>query len=353
MSGNSFGSLFTVTSFGESHGPAIGGIIEGCPSGFELDINAIQKQLELRKPGQSAFTSQRKESDQIEIFSGIYEGKTTGTPIGFIIKNQDAKKKDYEAIKDAFRPSHADYTYYKKYGHYNPYGGGRASARETAIRVAAGAVAAQYLKAQCNIEIEAYLSQIGTRKLDFSSIEETYNNPFFCANAKQVNAIKQDLLALRKEQDSIGGKVTVMAHHVPAGLGEPVFDKCDAKIAYALMGIGGVKAVEIGDGFEVVAQKGSNHRDHLSKEQGFLSNHSGGMLGGISNGETIIAHASFKPTSSIAQSVNTLDIYGENTTIKVTGRHDPCIAIRGVCVVKAMMALVLMDLYLLQKAKCD
>ncbi|MFZ9034496.1 MAG: chorismate synthase [Francisellaceae bacterium] len=348
MSGNSFGTLFTLTSFGESHGAAIGGIVDGCPAGLKLSEADLQVDLDRRKPGQSKFTTQRKEDDTIRILSGVFEGKTTGAPIGLLIENSDQKSKDYGEIKTSFRPGHADFTYYHKYGIRDYRGGGRSSARETAIRVAAGAIARKLLKQQLGIEITAWLSQLGNIELDFVDESIINKNPFFCADPAKIPELETLIQSIRKQGESIGAKVSVMASGVPVGLGEPVFDRLDAVIAHALMSINAVKAVAIGDGFDVVTQKGSEHRDELTKENGFLSNHAGGILGGISTGQSITAQVAFKPTSSILVPGRSIDIHGENVSVVTKGRHDPCVGIRGVPVVEAMLALVLVDAWLLQ-----
>jgi len=349
MSGNSFGKLFTVTTCGESHGDSLAAIIDGCPANIELCEADIQIELDRRKPGQSKFTTQRKEPDEVKIISGVFEGKTTGTPIGLIIKNQDQKSKDYGDIKDKFRPGHADFTYFKKYGIRDYRGGGRSSARETAMRVAAGAVARKVLL-QSGIEIYAYCSQIGSLKIPFVDKSHINENPFFIANNAAVNDCENLIHTIRKEGDSIGAEVTVVAKGVQAGLGRPVFDRIDATISHALMSINAVKAVSIGDGFDCVAQKGSEHRDEITKADGFLSNHAGGILGGISSGQDITAKLAFKPTSSILKEGKTIDTDGEDTTIITKGRHDPCVGIRGVPIAEAMLALVLVDELLISKA---
>ena len=349
MSGNTFGKLFTVTTCGESHGDSLVAIIDGCPANIELCEADIQIELDRRKPGQSKFTTQRKEPDEVKIISGIFEGKTTGTPIGLIIKNQDQKSKDYGDIKDKFRPGHADFTYFKKYGIRDYRGGGRSSARETAMRVAAGAVAKKVLL-QSGIEIYGYCSQIGSLKIPFVTKEHINQNPFFIADNDAVNDCENLIHTIRKEGDSIGAEVTVVAKGVEAGLGRPVFDRIDATISHALMSINAVKAVSIGDGFDCVAQKGSEHRDEITKADGFLSNHAGGILGGISSGQDITAKLAFKPTSSILKEGKTIDKDGEDTTIITKGRHDPCVGIRGVPIAEAMLALVLVDELLISKA---
>ena len=349
MSGNTFGKIFTVTTCGESHGDSLAAIIDGCPANISLTEEDIQIELNRRKPGQSKYTTQRKEPDEVKIISGVFEGKTTGTPIGLIIKNQDQKSKDYGDIKDKFRPGHADYTYFKKYGIRDYRGGGRSSARETAMRVAAGAIAKKVL-ASYGIDIFGYCSQIGNVKANFENKEFISKNPFFLAEESAVEKCEKLIHKIRKEGDSIGAEVTVVANGIPVGLGRPIFDRLDAMIAYAMMSINAVKAVSIGDGFEVVSQRGSEHRDEITKENGFLSNHSGGVLGGISSGQDIITKIAFKPTSSILKTGNTIDINGENTTLITKGRHDPCVGIRGVPIAEAMLALVLIDEILFQKA---
>ncbi len=326
MPGNIFGRIFRLTSCGESHGFAYMGIIDGCPAGVKLSEQDIQPELNRRKPGQSTLTSQRRESDQVKIVSGVVEGKTTGAPIGLLIENHDQRERDYADIKDKFRPGHADYTYYQKYGIRDYRGGGRSSARETVLRVAAGAIAKKYLREQHQVNIQARLSQVGSLVIT----EE---------NQSELEAL---INQVRREGDSIGARVDVMATHVPAGWGEPIFERLDAEIAKALMSIPAVKGVEIGDGFECVKQKGSEHRDEMNAS-GFLSNHAGGVLGGISSGQVIKASVAFKPTSSITLPGKTITITGEETSIITTGRHDPCVGIRGVVVVEAMLALVLMD----------
>jgi chorismate synthase len=345
MSGNSIGKLFTVTSFGESHGLAIGCIVDGCPSGLEISASDLQPDLDRRKPGQSRYTTQRKEDDEVKILSGVFEGRTTGAAIGMMIENKDQKSKDYSKIKDLFRPSHADYTYHQKYGERDFRGGGRSSARETAMRVAAGGIAKKYLKERLGIEIFGYVSQLGPIVAEGFDQAEIENNPFFFPDAGKVAELETYMQALSKEGDSIGAKVTVVAKNMPVGLGEPIFDRLDAELAHGLMGINAVKGVELGAGFDVVAQKGTEHRDELSPD-GFLSNNSGGVLGGISSGQDIVAHLALKPTSSIripGQSINTA---GEPAEVITTGRHDPCVGIRAVPIAEAMLAITLMDHYL-------
>lgn len=342
MSGNSFGKLFTVTSFGESHGPALGCVVDGCPPGMELTEADMQRDLNRRKPGQNRFTTQRREDDSVKILSGVFEGKTTGTPIGLLIENTDQRSKDYSKIKDQFRPAHADFTYYEKYGIRDYRGGGRASARETAMRVAAGAIAKKYLLETCGIQIRGYLSQLGPIAIDSVDFDEIENNPFFCPDASKVAAMEEYMAALNKEGNSIGARITVCAENMPVGLGEPIFDRLDADIAKALMSINAVKGVEIGAGFESVTQKGSEHRDEITP-QGFLGNNAGGVLGGISSGQDIVASIALKPTSSIRLPGKSINITGEADEVITTGRHDPCVGIRATPIAEAMLALVLMD----------
>jgi chorismate synthase len=345
MSGNSIGKLFTVTSFGESHGLAIGCIVDGCPPGLEISAADLQPDLDRRKPGQSRYTTQRREDDEVKILSGIFEGKTTGASIGMIIENKDQKSKDYSKIKDLFRPSHADYTYHQKYGERDYRGGGRSSARETAMRVAAGAIAKKYLHERLGVEIFGYVSQLGPIVAERFVQDEIEQNPFFFPDPDKIGELETYMQALTKEGNSIGAQVTVVAKQVPVGLGEPVFDRLDADLAHALMGINAVKGVEIGAGFDSVSQKGTEHRDEMTPE-GFLSNNSGGILGGISSGQSIVANLALKPTSSLripGQSINTA---GESVEVVTTGRHDPCVGIRAVPIAEAMLAITLMDHYL-------
>ncbi len=349
MSGNSFGKLFTVTTFGESHGPALGCIVDGCPSGLALDASDIQPFLDKRKPGQSKYTTQRREADEVQILSGVFAGKTTGAPIGLLIHNQDMRSRDYESIKDLFRPGHADFTYHHKYGHRDYRGGGRSSARETAMRVAAGAIARIYLKQHFNLDIVGYLRQMGSVELVFEDETEINNNPFFCPNKSQVTVLEKTIDDLRKQGDSVGARVDVIARGVPIGLGQPVFDKLDALLAYAMMSINAVKGVEIGAGFDAVKQLGSEHRDEMSVN-GFLSNHAGGMLGGISTGQPVHVSLALKPTSSIVKPGQSIDIHGQAVEVVTKGRHDPCVGIRAVPIAEAMMALVLMDCVLQHRA---
>ena len=350
MSGNTIGRLFTVTSFGESHGPALGCIVDGCPPGLELAEADLQRDVERRRTGNSPFVSQRREGDVVRILSGVFEGRTTGTPIGLLIENEDARSRDYEKIKDRFRPGHADYTYQQKYGRRDHRGGGRSSARETVMRVAAGAIARKYLAERLGLRIHGYLSQIGALVLEPRAPETAGDNPFFCPDPARLPELEQLLWDLRTAGDSIGARVTLRASGVPQGLGEPVFDRLDADIAHALMGINAVKAVEIGDGAGVVAQRGSEHRDELTP-QGFASNHAGGTLGGISSGQDIVVHIALKPTSSIQVPGRTIDLAGQPVEIVTTGRHDPCVGLRATPIAEAMLALVLMDHYLRHRAQ--
>ncbi|MFO1429989.1 MAG: chorismate synthase [Candidatus Competibacteraceae bacterium] len=350
MSGNSFGKLFTVTSFGESHGPAIGGIVDGCPPGMELSEADIQVQLERRRPGKSRHTTQRREPDTVRILSGVFEGKTTGTPIGLLIENTDQRSKDYRDIMDRFRPGHADYTYHHKYGCRDYRGGGRASARETAVRVAAGAIARKYLKERYGVEIRGYLAQLGPIRPDKLIWEGIDDNPFFCPDPDKVAELEAFMDALRKSGDSIGARVTVIAGGVPVGWGEPVFDRLDADLAHALMSINAVKGVEIGAGFACIEQRGTEHRDEITP-QGFLSNNAGGILGGISTGQDIVASLALKPTSSIRIPGRTVTVQGEPVEVITKGRHDPCVGIRATPIAEAMVALVLMDHALRHRAQ--
>ncbi|MEO7773401.1 MAG: chorismate synthase [Steroidobacteraceae bacterium] len=345
MSGNSIGTLFTVTSFGESHGPALGCIVDGCPPGLALAEEDLQRDVNLRRTGTSKFTSQRKEEDKVRILSGVFEGVTTGTPIGLLVENTDARSRDYEKIKDRFRPGHADYTYQHKYGLRDYRGGGRSSARETVMRVAAGAIARKYLATRLNVKIFGYVSQIGSLHLAAPHPEAAYENPFFCADPSRVSELEGLIWKLREEGDSVGARISVHAAGVPPGLGEPVFGRLDADIAGAMMSINAVKAVEIGAGVACVAQRGSEHRDELTPA-GFASNHAGGILGGISSGQEILAQVSFKPTSSIQVPGRTIDVDGKPVDVVTTGRHDPCVGLRATPICEAMLAIVLMDHYL-------
>src|SRR5512135_1524638 len=353
MSGNTFGTLFTVTTFGESHGAAIGCIVDGCPPGMELTAEYIQHDLDRRKPGTSRHVTQRRESDTVEILSGVFEGKTTGTPIALLIRNEDQRSKDYGSIAETFRPGHADYTYWQKYGIRDYRGGGRASARETAARVAAGAIAKKWLHQTYGVEIRGYLAQLGEIKIPFKSWGDLHEegNSFFVADASYLGQLEEYMDRLRESGDSIGARLSVIAHNVPVGWGEPVFDRIDADIAHALMGINAVKAVEIGAGFNCVTQKGSEHGDELTPD-GFLSNNAGGILGGITTGQDIVAHYAVKPTSSIRIPRRSINKAGEPVEVSTEGRHDPCVGIRATPIAEAMMALVLMDHALRHRAQC-
>jgi len=350
MSGNTLGKLFCVTSFGESHGPAIGCVVDGCPPGMELSVEDIQADLDRRKPGTSRHVTQRRESDTVEILSGVFEGKTTGTPIALLIRNEDQRSKDYGNIAETFRPGHADYTYWQKYGIRDHRGGGRSSARETAVRVAAGAVAKKWLHERYGVTIRGYLSQLGPIEVPFKSWDVVNENPFFAADASYVAQLEEYMDALRKSGDSVGAKISVVAEGVPVGWGEPVYDRLDADLAYALMSINAVKGVEIGDGFACVAQKGTEHGDEMTP-QGFLSNHAGGVLGGISSGQDVVAHIAIKPTSSIRLPRRSIDKAGQPVTVETHGRHDPCVGIRATPIAEAMLAIVLMDHALRHRAQ--
>ncbi|WP_421229929.1 chorismate synthase [Aeromonas jandaei] len=350
MAGNSFGQLFRVTTFGESHGLALGAVVDGCPPGLEISEADLQGDLDRRKPGTSRYTTPRREPDEVKILSGVFEGRTTGTSIGLLIENTDQRSKDYSDIKDLFRPGHADYTYHQKYGQRDYRGGGRSSARETAMRVAAGAIAKKYLKQVYGIEITGFLSQLGPIKAEAFDAAQIEQNPFFFPDAGKLEELDQYMRDLKKEGNSIGAKVQVIARNVPVGLGEPVFDRLDADIAHAMMGINAVKGVEIGDGFAVVEQKGSEHRDEMTPA-GFASNHAGGILGGISSGQDIVVSMALKPTSSITVPGKTITTEGEATEMITKGRHDPCVGIRAVPIAEAMLALVLMDHLLRHRAQ--
>jgi chorismate synthase len=350
MSGNTLGKLFTVTTFGESHGPALGCIVDGCPPGTELSEQDIQPDIERRRTGTSRHTSQRKEPDQVRILSGVFEGRTTGAPIGLLIQNEDQRSRDYEKIKDRFRPGHADYTYQQKFGFRDYRGGGRSSARETVMRVAAGAIARKYLRERLGITVAGYLAQLGPLRLEPKSLESVYDNPFFCPDPSRLDELEQYMINLRREGDSVGARVNVIARGVPPGLGEPVFDRLDADIAYAMMSINAVKGVEIGAGFAAIEQKGSEHRDELTP-QGFLSNSAGGVLGGISSGQDIVVSIALKPTSSITIPGRTIDVNGAPVEVVTTGRHDPCVGLRATPIAEAMLLLVLMDHYLRHRAQ--
>ncbi len=350
MAGNTIGKLFTVTTSGESHGPGMAAIVDGCPPGMELSEEDIQQELEKRRPGTSRFTSQRKEPDQVKIMSGIFEGKTTGTPINLVVGNVDQKSKDYSAIKDKFRPGHADFSYYHKYGIRDYRGGGRSSARETVMRVAAGAIAKKYLKEKLGMEIYGYLSQLGSIPVELKEKDFIGTNPFFAGDPEKIEELESFMDQLRRDGDSIGAKINILATQVPVGLGEPVFDKLEADIAHALMSINAVKGVEIGAGFSVVTQRGSEHRDEIDSS-GFKQNNSGGTLGGISSGQDILASIALKPTSSIIKPAETIDKSGEETEIVTKGRHDPCVGLRATPIAEAMLAITLMDHYLRHRAQ--
>ena len=350
MSGNTIGKLFTVTSFGESHGPAIGCVVDGCPPGLALTEADLQIDLDRRKPGTSRHVTQRREEDKVEILSGVFEGKTTGTPIGLLIRNVDQRSKDYSKIADKFRPGHADYTYWQKYGIRDYRGGGRQSARETAVRVAAGAIARKWLFENQRVTIRGYMSQLGPLKIPFVSWDGVYENPFFSADPAMVPQLEAFMDRLRKSGDSVGAQITVVGSGVPVGWGEPVYDKLDADLAYNMMNINAVKGVEIGAGFASVAQKGTEHSDQMSPE-GFLSNHAGGIVGGISSGQDVVVNIAVKPTSSIRLIRQTIDQLGQAASIETHGRHDPCVGIRATPICEAMMALTLMDHALRHRAQ--
>lgn len=354
MSGNSIGKLFVVTSFGESHGPAIGAIVDGCPPGLELSESDLQADLDRRKPGQSKFTTQRKEADEVEILSGVFEGKTTGTPIGLLIRNQDQRSKDYSNIMHQFRPGHADFTYQAKYGVRDYRGGGRSSARETAMRVAAGAIAKKYLNAEYGMQIRAYLDQMGSIKVPFKSWDELQDNAFFCADKSFIPQLEAQIKRLRKAGNSVGAGLTVEATNMPVGLGEPVFDRLDAEIAHGLMSINAAKGVEIGAGFDSIEQTGTEHRDEMEMAGDkvvFDSNNAGGVLGGISSGQNLRARVAFKPTSSLTTPGKSVNTKGEAVEVVTKGRHDPCVGIRAVPIVEAMVAITIMDHVLRQRGQ--
>ena len=351
MSGNTFGTLFCVTSFGESHGPAYGGVVDGCPPGLELSSADLQKELDRRKPGSSRHVTQRRETDAVEILSGVFEGKTTGTPIGFLIRNEDARPKDYSAIADKFRPGHADYTYWQKYGIRDARGGGRASARETVVRVAAGAIAKKWLAQRYGVRVRGYLAELGLQKIKFKSWEKINDNPFFSPDPEIVPELEKQLDALRASGDSCGARVNVVASGVPVGWGEPVYGRLDSDIAAAMMSVNAVKGVEIGAGFAAIGQKGSEHGDEMMPK-GFVGNNNGGILGGISTGQDVTVSIALKPTSSIRLPRRTINTKGEATAIETTGRHDPCVGIRATPIAEAMLACVLMDHALRHRAQC-
>ncbi|MBM3383701.1 MAG: chorismate synthase [Betaproteobacteria bacterium] len=351
MSGNTFGTLFCVTSFGESHGPAYGGVVDGCPPGLALEAADLQQELDRRKPGSSRHVTQRRESDAVEILSGVHEGRTTGTSIGFIVRNEDQRSRDYAAIAERFRPGHADWTYTQKYGLRDPRGGGRASARETLVRVAAGAIAKKWLAERYGVKVRGYLAQLGPIPVPFISWEEIGNNPFFVPNQALVPELEKFMDQLREAGDSCGARVNVVASSVPAGWGEPVYGRLDAELAGAMMSINAVKGVEIGAGFGAIAQKGSEHGDQMTP-QGFLSNNNGGVLGGISTGQDVTVSLALKPTSSIRIPRRTIDARGQPVTVATTGRHDPCVGLRATPIAEAMLACVLMDHALRHRAQC-
>lgn len=350
MSGNTFGRLFTLTSFGESHGPAIGGVVDGCPPGLALSAEDLQVDLDRRKPGTSKHVTQRKEDDIVEILSGVFEGKTTGAPIGLLIRNTDQRSQDYSKTMDTFRPGHADYTYSQKYGVRDYRGGGRSSARETAIRVAAGAIAKKWLKERFGVQVRGYMSQLGEIEIPFQSWDHVNENPFFSPNIDVLPQLESYLDTVRGERDSIGAQISVVAEGLPVGWGEPVFDRLDADIAHAMMGINAVKGVEVGAGFGSIAQKGSEHSDEMTSK-GFVTNNAGGILGGISTGQDILVNVALKPTSSIPQERRSIDKDGQDTTMQTTGRHDPCVGVRATPIAEAMLALVLMDHALRNRAQ--
>jgi chorismate synthase len=350
VSGNSFGKLFVVSTFGESHGPALGAIVDGCPPGLPLSEADLQGDVDRRRTGTSQFTSQRKEADAVRILSGVFEGVTTGTSIGLLVENTDQRSRDYEKIKDRFRPGHADYTYQQKYGLRDYRGGGRSSARETVMRVAAGAIARKYLATRLGVTISGFVSQVGELRLEPKDPAAAYDNPFFCPDPSRLQELEDYIWKLRSDGDSVGAKLTVIARGLPPGLGEPVFDRLDADIAHALMSIQAVKSVEIGDGVAVASQRGSQARDELTPA-GFASNHAGGILGGISTGQDVVAHIALKPTSSIQVPGRTIDLAGEATEVITTGRHDPCVGLRATPIAEAMLAITLMDHYLRHRAQ--
>lgn len=350
MSGNTFGKLFSVTSFGESHGPAIGCVVDGCPPGLEITAEDIQFELDRRKPGTSRHVTQRRESDTVEILSGVFEGKTTGTPIALLIRNEDQRSKDYSKIMDVFRPGHADYTYWQKYGIRDYRGGGRASARETAVRVAAGAIAKKWLYEKFGIVIRGYMSQLGPIEIPFKQWDDVHHNPFFVADNSYTDQLETFMDQLRKSGDSVGAKISAIAQGVPVGWGEPVYDRLDAEIAYAMMNINAVKGIEIGAGFSSITQKGTEHSDEMTPD-GFLSNNAGGILGGISTGQDITVNVAIKPTSSIRLERHSIDKTGAPVIVETHGRHDPCVGIRATPIVESMLALVLIDHALRHRAQ--
>ena len=350
MAGNTFGQTFTVTTFGESHGLAMGAVVDGCPPGLEISEEDLQGDLDRRRPGQAKYTTQRQEDDQVKILSGVFEGKTTGTPIGLVIENTDQRSRDYGQVKDLYRPAHADFTYDRKYGHRDYRGGGRASARETAMRVAAAGIAKKYLRLTFGTEIRGYLAEIGAIRPEVKSLDTVDGNPFFCPDPEMIDPIAELIEQLRRDGDSIGARVNVMASNMPVGLGEPVFDKLDADLAAALVSINAVKGVEFGAGFGVIQQRGSEHRDEMDTS-GFLSNDAGGILGGISSGQDIVVSIALKPTSSLTRPGKSVDRAGNEVEVVTTGRHDPCVGIRATPIAEAMVALVLMDHALRDRAQ--
>ena len=351
MAGNTFGKMFSVTTFGESHGPALGCIVDGCPPGLALCEADLQADLERRRPGTSQFTTQRRESDTVRILSGVFEGRTTGAPIGLLVENEDQRSRDYDKIKDRFRPGHADYTYTQKYGFRDYRGGGRSSARETVMRVAAGAIARKYLHERLQVGVSGYLAQMGSLVLEPKAPASAYDNPFFCPDPARVQELEDYIWRLRSDGDSIGARVTITATGVPPGWGEPVFDRLDADLAGAMMGINAVKGVEIGAGFAAVAQRGSEHRDEMTPT-GFTRNNAGGVLGGLSSGQDVVVSIALKATSSITLPGRSIDVHGAAVEVVTTGRHDPCVGLRATPIAEAMMCLVLMDHYLRHRAQC-
>lgn len=351
MSGNTFGKLFTLTTAGESHGLGYLGIVDGCPPGLEISEEDLQGDLDRRKPGQSRHVTQRKESDKVRIFSGVFEGVTTGTPIGLVIENEDQKSKDYSNIKDMFRPGHADYTYLQKYGIRDYRGGGRSSARETCMRVAAAGIAKKYLSTTYGMNVRGYLSELGPNKIEFKDWAVVNQNPFFSPDPDVVQELEDYMDRLRKSGDSVGARINVVADHMPVGLGEPIFDRLDADIAKAMMSINAVKGVEIGAGFDCIAQHGTEHRDEMTQD-GFLSNHAGGVLGGISSGQDLMVSIALKPTSSLRLPGKTVDRKGHEAEAITKGRHDPCVGIRATPIAEAMLALTIMDHVLRHRGQC-
>ncbi|MFA5489799.1 MAG: chorismate synthase [Candidimonas sp.] len=351
MSGNTLGKIFCVTNFGESHGPAIGAVVDGCPPGLPLSIEDIQQELDRRRPGTSRHVTQRREADQVEILSGVYEGVTTGTPIGLLIRNTDARSKDYSAIADTFRPGHADYTYWHKFGQRDPRGGGRSSARLTAPTVAAGAIAKKWLARAHGVRIRGYMSRLGEIAIPFESWDEVARNPFYAPNAGMVPQLEAYMDALRRDGDSIGARIEVVAQNMPTGWGEPIYDRLDADVAHAMMGLNAVKGVSIGAGFDCIAQRGSEHGDEITPD-GFIGNNAGGILGGISSGQDLTVSLAIKPTSSIRVERRSVDKIGQPVNVQTLGRHDPCVGIRATPIVEGLLAIVLMDHALRHRAQC-